>query len=71
MPRHLAERRLRVELDERLVLESAINFIKKQFSTDIRTIDVKVINAEDKNIHDPTKKASSAQPYRPSIYIEG
>jgi leucyl-tRNA synthetase len=70
MPKHLFERRLRVELDEKLVLENAIRFIRNQFSTGVGTIDVKVFNAEDENIHDPAKKASSAQPYRPSIYIE-
>jgi leucyl-tRNA synthetase len=71
MPRHLVERRLRVELDEKLVLENAINFIRNQFITDLGTTDVNVINAEDKDTYDPAKKASSAQPYRPSIYIEG
>jgi leucyl-tRNA synthetase len=71
MPRRLVERRLKVQLDEKPVLENAISFIRNQFSTDAGDIDVKVINAEDKNIYDPAKKAPLAQPYRPSIYIEG
>jgi leucyl-tRNA synthetase len=71
MPRHLVERRLKVQLDEKSALENAISFIRNQFSTDAGEIDVKVVNAEDKDIHDPAKKAPLAQPYRPSIYIEG
>jgi leucyl-tRNA synthetase len=71
MPKHLIERRLSTELDEKLILENATNFITNQFSTEIGAPKVKVIDAEDKDRYDPAKKASSAQPYRPSIYIEG
>jgi leucyl-tRNA synthetase len=65
MPKHLIERRLKVGIDEGSVLKEAVNLIKAQFSAE-----VKVINAEEKEIHDPAKKASLAQPYRPSIYVE-
>jgi leucyl-tRNA synthetase len=71
MPKNLIERRLKIELDEKSVLENALNFIINQFSTDIRAPDVKIIDSEASNIYDPAKKALSAQPYRPSIYIEG
>nr|MDO8099305.1 leucine--tRNA ligase [Candidatus Njordarchaeota archaeon] len=65
MPRHLVERRIKAEFNEKSILEEALEFLKNQFSTEF-----KVFDAEDRNIYDPAKKASFAQPYRPSIYIE-
>jgi hypothetical protein len=66
IPKSLIERRLRVEFDEGSVLREAASFIRNQFSADV------VVSAGDeKEVHDPGKKASLAQPYRPSIYMEG
>jgi leucyl-tRNA synthetase len=66
MPRHLVERRIKAEFDEKSILGDALTFLKNQF-----TAELKVFDAEDKDIYDPAKKSSVAQPYRPSIYIEG
>jgi hypothetical protein len=66
MPKHLVERRVRAVFNEKSILDAALKFLKSQFSAEF-----KVSDAEDKNIYDPAKKASFAQPYRPSIYIEG
>jgi leucyl-tRNA synthetase len=66
MPRSILERRLKAELDEGSVLREAANFIGNQFSAE-----VEVSVADEKQIHDPTKKAPLSQPYRPSIYISG
>jgi leucyl-tRNA synthetase len=66
MPRNMIERRLGSRIDEREVLEDERMLIRNQFSAQI-----KIFDSEDRNIYDPSKKASLAQPYRPSIYIEG
>jgi leucyl-tRNA synthetase len=66
MPRHLVQRRIKAEFDEKSILEDALTFLKNQFSAEL-----KVFDAEDRDIYDPAKKSSVAQPYRPSIYIEG
>jgi leucyl-tRNA synthetase len=66
MPRSLVERRLNVELNEGSVLIEAESLVKAQFSVEVRVFD-----AEKKEIQDPARRAPLAQPYRPSIYIEG
>lgn len=65
MPKSLIERRLKVGFSEESTLKESMNLIRSQFSAD-----VKVFDAEAKEIYDPTKKGALSQPYRPSIYIE-
>jgi leucyl-tRNA synthetase len=58
-------KRYEIQIDEKLYLEQASEFLKKEFSTDVQ-----VFCADDKDIYDPAKKARHAVPLRPAIYIE-
>ena len=48
-----------------MYLEQATMFLKKEFSADIQ-----IYRADDKDAHDPAKKARYAIPLRPAIYVE-
>jgi leucyl-tRNA synthetase len=63
------ERRDRVieagELDEKAVLSDAINFLSERLNAEIVVCD-----EEDKKCYDPKRRATSAMPGRPAIYVE-
>lgn len=58
-------KRYEIQIDEKLYLEQASGFLKKEFSADVQ-----ILCADDKDIYDPAKKARYAVPLRPAIYIE-
>jgi hypothetical protein len=63
------ERRDRIieagELDEKAVLSDAINFLSERLNAEIVVCD-----EEDKKCYDPRRRATSAMPGRPAIYVE-
>ena len=58
-------KRFETHIDEKLYLEKASGFLKKEFSADVH-----IYCADDKNIHDPANKSRYAVPLRPAIYVE-
>ncbi len=66
MPQDRKERQLATgALDEKTLLEQAQAFFERDFNAKIHAH-----KEEDKQLHDPHKKAELARPYRPAIYIE-
>jgi len=59
------KQRYSVDIDSKKYLENAIGYLKKTFSCEI-----KIYNANDKDIYDPANKFRFAIPLRPAIYIE-
>jgi len=59
------KKRFEVKIDEKTYLEKAVEFFKREFSTEIN-----ILSADDKNVYDPAKKARFAVPLRPAIYLE-
>ena len=55
----------RLDLDEKALLEEAINFYTKEFGCDIE-----VYSADDESKYDPQGKSRGAIPFRPAIYVE-
>lgn len=58
-------KRFETHIDEKLYLEKASDFLKKEFSADIH-----IFCAGDKNTYDPANKSRYAVPLRPAIYVE-
>jgi len=58
-------KRYEAQVNEKLYLKQATEFLKKEFPADIE-----IYSADDKNIHDPMKKSQYASPLRPAIYLE-
>ncbi|MCX6667746.1 MAG: leucine--tRNA ligase [Euryarchaeota archaeon] len=58
-------KRFETHIDEKLYLEKASEFLKKEFSADVH-----IYCADDKNICDPANKSRYAVPLRPAIYVE-
>ncbi|MDH7517028.1 MAG: leucine--tRNA ligase [Candidatus Thermoplasmatota archaeon] len=58
-------KRFEVRIDEKTYLEKAADFFKKEFNAEI-----KIFDADDKNVYDPAKKTRFAVPLRPAIYLE-
>jgi leucyl-tRNA synthetase len=58
-------KRFETHIDEKLYLEKASEFLKKEFFADVH-----IFCADDKNIHDPANKSRYAVPLRPAIYVE-
>jgi leucyl-tRNA synthetase len=57
--------RYMVGIDESGYLTDSIEYIQ-----DIFLCEVKIQNAGDKDVHDPSNKARHAVPLRPAIYVE-
>jgi leucyl-tRNA synthetase len=65
MPEDMKQRQLQIGvLDEAALLEKAEAFFGREFSAKVHTC-----REDDKQIHDPQRKAGYAKPYRPAIYI--
>jgi leucyl-tRNA synthetase len=65
MPEDMKQRQLQIgALDEAKLLETAEAFFGREFNAKIHTY-----REDDKQIHDPQRKAGYAKPYRPAIYI--
>jgi leucyl-tRNA synthetase len=65
-PEDQKSRRLETEkLDEESVISEAKSFLEKEFNAE-----VSVYDEEDPKRYDPKKRAATAKPYRPAIYIE-
>ncbi len=66
MPSDKKHRRLKVgAVDESQALSEAESFFEKEFNAKVQTY-----REDDPQRHDPKRKAESARPYRPAIYIE-
>jgi leucyl-tRNA synthetase len=65
MPEDMKQRQLQIgALDEAKLLETAKAFFGREFNAKAH-----VYSEDDKQIHDPQRKAGYAKPYRPAIYI--
>ncbi len=65
MPEDMKQMQLQIGvLDETGLLKKAAVFFEKEFNVKVRAY-----REDDQKLHDPQKKAESAKPYRPAIYI--
>jgi leucyl-tRNA synthetase len=65
MPEDMKQRQLQIgALDEAKLLETAETFFGREFNAKVHAC-----SEDDKQIHDPQRKARYAKPYRPAIYI--
>ena len=53
------------KIDEKQVMQNALNFLKDRF-----TAEISVYSEDDKNRYDPKNRAPTAMPYQPAIYIQ-
>jgi leucyl-tRNA synthetase len=66
MPEEKKQRLMRVEImDEHQVLKEAEDFFKRELKAEIH-----FYNEEDTERYDPKKRAQTAKPYRPAIFME-
>ncbi len=65
MPEDMKQKQLQIgTLNEATLLEQAEAFFGREFNAKIHTY-----REDDKQIHDPQRKAGYAKPYRPAIYV--
>jgi leucyl-tRNA synthetase len=66
MPEETKKRLIQVEImDENQILKEAEDFFKREFNAEIH-----FYNEEDTERYDPKKRAQTAKPYRPAIFVE-